>query len=86
MASAPTRFPLPSRRMKYRALFVGGAVDGQERVLPHCNGFISIRGQPQCVYHRLFAFGEPATLVYSLYDIAETLNRLWHRYAGEDHA
>lgn len=69
--------------MRYRALFIGGAVDGQERVLPHCNRLIGIRGEPQCVYQLLFAFGEPHTLVYSLYDIAETLNRLWQRYSGE---
>ena len=30
--------------------------------------------------------GEPHALVYSLYGVEETLNRLWHRYAGEDHA
>ena len=72
--------------MNYRAIFIGGSVDGQERVLPHCNRSISIRGEPQCVYHHILTFGEPHTLVYSLYDIAETLNRLWHRYAGEDHA
>lgn len=70
--------------MRYRALFIGGVVDGQERVLPHRNRLIGIRGEPKCVYRLLFAFGEPHTLVYSLYDIAETLNRLWHRYAGED--
>ena len=70
--------------MKYRAIFIGGVADGQERVLPHCNRHISVRGEPQCVYHRRFAFGEPRTLVYSLYDTAETLNRLWHRYAGGD--
>ena len=72
--------------MNYRALFIGGPVDGQERVLPHRNRFIGVKGEPQCVYRRLFAFGEPHTLVYSLYDSAETLNRLWQRYAGEDHA
>jgi hypothetical protein len=70
--------------VSYRALFIGGRADGQERVLPHCNRRISIRGEPQCVYRRLFAFGEPATLIYSLYDIAETLDRLWQRYAGGD--
>ena len=70
--------------MRYRALFIGDAADGQERVLSHCNCLIGVRGKPQCVYQLLFAFGEPATLVYSLYDIAETLDRLWHRYVGED--
>lgn len=70
--------------MKYRALFISGPVDGQERLLPHCNRYIAVSGQ--CVYRLLFAFGEPHTLVYSLFGVEETLNRLWHRYAGEDHA
>jgi hypothetical protein len=72
--------------VRYRALFIGGPVDGQERVLVHRNPYIRIRDQPQCVYRLLFAFGEPQTLVYSLYGVEETLKRLWHRYAGEDHA
>jgi len=72
--------------VKYRALFVGGPVDGQERVLVHRNRYVGMRDDPQCVYRLLFAFGEPHTLVYSLYAIEETLNRLWHRYAEEGHA
>ena len=72
--------------MRYRALFIGGRVDGQERVLVHRNRYIGLRDQPQCVYRLLFAFGEPRTLVYSLYGVEETMNRLWHRYAGEDRA
>jgi hypothetical protein len=71
--------------MRFRALFVGGPVDGQERVLPHCNQYVGVRGTSD-VYRRLFTFGMPRTFVYSLYDIEETMNRLWHRYAGEDHA
>ena len=70
--------------MKYRALFIFGPADGQERVLSHCNRYVGVRDKPQYVYRRLFAFGEPRTLVYSLYGVEETLNRLWHRYAGED--
>jgi len=70
--------------VKYRALFVFGPADGHERVLPHCNRYVGVRGEPQCVYRLLFAFGDPRTLVYSLYGLEETLNRLWHRYAGED--
>jgi hypothetical protein len=69
--------------LRFRALFIGGPVDGQERVLVHRNQHIGIRDQ-QCVYRLLFVFGEPATLIYSLYDTAETLSRLWHRYAEED--
>ena len=69
-------------------MFVGGPVDGQERVLAGGYARIQVpsRGEPQHVYHLLFAFGKPATLVYSLYGVEETLNRLWHRYSGEDHA
>ena len=69
-------------------MFVGGPVDGQERVLAGDYAHIQVpsRGEPQHVYHLLFAFGKPATLVYSLYGVEETLNRLWHRYSGEDHA
>jgi hypothetical protein len=72
--------------MRYRALFIGGPVDGQERVLPHCNQFIGVRCTPTVTYRRLFAFGEPQTLVYSLYDVEETLNRLWDRYTGGRYA
>ncbi len=68
----------------YRALFVGGPADRQERVQAHCNRHIGIRGQPQYVYRLLFGFGEPRTLVYSLYGVEETLNRLWHRYSEGD--
>ena len=72
--------------MKYRALFIGGPVDGQERVLSCRNRYVGIRGTPRCTYRLLFAFGDPHTLVYSVYGVEETLNRLWHRYAGEDRA
>ncbi len=72
--------------MRYRVLFIGGVMDGQERVLVHCNRCIGLRDRPQCVYRLLFAFGEPRTLVYSLYGVEETMNRLWQRYSGEDHA
>lgn len=74
--------------MRFRGLFVGGVLDGQERVLAGDYGRIRVpsRGNPQHVYRLLFAFGTPATLVYSLYGVKETLGRLWHRYSGEDHA
>ncbi len=70
--------------MRYRALFIGGPADGQERILVHCSSLIGVRDRPRCVYRLLFAFGEMHTLVYSLYGIEETMNRLWHRYSGED--
>ena len=74
--------------MRFRALFIGGPVDGQERVLAGDYRQVQVpsRGTPECVYRLLFAFGESHTLVYSLYGIEETLDRLWHRYVGESHA
>ena len=74
--------------MRFRALFIGGPVDGQERVLAGDYRQVQVpsRGTPECVYRLLFTFGESRTLVYSLYDIEETLDRLWHRYAGESYA
>ncbi len=73
--------------MRFRGLFCGGPLDGQERVLAGDYGRIQVpsRGESQHVYRLLFAYGA-ATLVYSLYGTEETLNRLWHRYSGEDHA
>lgn len=72
--------------IRFRALFIGGPVDGQERVLAGDYARIQIpgRGEPQHVYRLLFAYGTQTTLVYSLYGVDETLNRLWHRYSGED--
>ena len=74
--------------MRFRALFIGGPVDGQERVLAGDYRQVQVpsRGTPECVYRLLLAFGESHTLVYSLYSIEETLDRLWHRYVGESHA
>ena len=59
--------------MRFRAMFVGGPVDGQERVLAGDYARIQVpsRGEPQHIYHLLFAFGKPATLVYSLYGVEE---------------
>jgi hypothetical protein len=74
--------------MRFRALFIGGPVDGQERVLAGDYRQVQVpsRGTPECVYRLLFAFGESRTLVYSLYSIEETLDRLWLRYVEESHA
>jgi len=75
--------------VRYRALFVGGPVDGQERVLSTALPEIRVRERASddiVTYRLVFAFGEPRTLVYSLYSVEETMNRLWHRYSGEDHA
>ena len=57
--------------MRFRALFIGGPVDGQERVLVGDYRQVQVpsRGTPECIYRLLFAFGESHTLVYSLYSI-----------------
>jgi len=31
-------------------------------------------------YTRLFIYGREKTLIYSVWDIAETLNHVWNRY------
>jgi hypothetical protein len=74
--------------MKYRAIFIGGPLDGQERVLAGDYGLINVpsRGPPAVTYRLLFGYGQMPTLIYSLCDIEETLNRLVNRYMGEDKA
>jgi len=72
--------------MRFRALFIGGPVDGQERILPHGNEHVATRCTPPVVYRRVFVVGQSNTLIYSVYGLEETLNRLWNRYTGENHA
>jgi len=67
--------------MRFRALFIDGPVDGQERVLDHCPAAIDCAA---VCYVRLYVIG--STAVYSLHGIEETLNRIWSRYAGENQA
>jgi len=75
--------------MRYRALFVSGPVDGQERVFDSLRSTVEVRGPKATVVYGLryrYGRGRMETLVYSLLDFDETLDLLWSRYAGEDHA
>mgnify|MGYP001138409570 CR=1 FL=1 len=67
--------------MRIRALFIGGPVDGQERVLESCPPIIDCT---TVRYSRLHVLG--ATAIYSLHDLEETLNRVWDRYVGASDA
>jgi len=69
--------------MTHRALFIGGAVDGQERVLSAAYPRICT---PGATYYRLFAFGSPPVFVYSVWDVSKTLLHLWNRYTGDKYA
>jgi hypothetical protein len=69
--------------MSYRALFIGGPIDGQERVLTADHPHISV---PAATYRLLFAFGVPKTLVYSVWDVTETFSHVWHHYTGGKYA
>jgi len=93
--------------MRYRALFVGGPIDGQERVLDSLSTIINVpvmitnitacgfsrRVQPGPASSMLVTYtlqyshtcGEVQTLLYSVFESSETFDRLWSRYAGEDH-
>ena len=68
---------------QHRALFIGGPIDGQERVLRVTTATIRVEA---VVYQRLFAFGIPQVFIYSVYDVAETLLQLWNRYTGGKYA
>jgi len=75
--------------MRFRALFIGGPVDGQERALDGCPlvleaVVVGFTGRTVVRYMRLYAVD--TTAIYSLYGIEETMNRVWNRYAGENHA
>jgi len=67
--------------MRYRALFIGGPIDGQERVLNADYQRITI--SETAVYVLLFAYGCEKTLIYSVWNIEETLNRVWNHYTLE---
>jgi len=67
--------------MRFRALFIDGPVDGQERVLNACPPTIDCT---TARYSRLHVIG--ATAIYSVLSLEETLNRVWNRYAGESDA
>ena len=78
--------------MTYRALFIGGPLDGQERVTQNTVEYIFTEkrhpvhyetgGIDEMVYYTyqlLFAYGN-RTLLYSLYESSESLDKLWEAY------
>jgi len=81
--------------MRYRALFIGGSVDGQERLLNDCPPTISVPvSTPPCVSTRCrrapveiqqytLLLTIDTTLLYSTDNVEETLNRLWNHYTGD---
>jgi len=65
-----------------RALFIGGPIDGQERLVRATTMTLRVEA---VAYQRLFAFGEQI-FIYSVCDVAETLLHLWNRYTGGKYA
>lgn len=67
--------------MNYRALFIGGPIDGQERVTQQAVDEIAALGpQGENKYRLLFMFGDNEIL-YSVYDVARTLELLFDSYS-----
>jgi hypothetical protein len=60
-----------------KAFFIGGPIDGQERILQVPSSHIDVAG---VAYNRLFAFDEPVVFIYSTWDVSKTLFHLWHHY------
>jgi hypothetical protein len=84
--------------MTYRALFIGGPIDGQERVL-QVEVPLRMITVPEYstqswtlnhyVTYRLihdFKTPEDTVLVYSLWDLGTTLLHLWNHYTGGKYA
>ena len=65
--------------MNYRAIFIGGPIDGQERVTQQS---VSEIGVGEIKYICLFGYGAN-TLVYSTRDATETLDLLLESYMRE---
>jgi hypothetical protein len=82
--------------MRYRAIFIGGPLDGQERVTEQlvsevfvqkekdrCVGYAErMEHRIMCKYSLLFAYGEN-TLLYSTMDTTKTLDLLLDSYMEE---
>jgi hypothetical protein len=64
--------------MRYHARFIGGPIDGQERVLNKWPPSIEVGIM---VYMRLCVVNH--IVVYSIYSFEETLERVWNHYTGE---
>lgn len=65
--------------MKYTAYFIGGPLDGQERILhsPH----LTLRVKDTSFeYQRLFAYGQQHKFIYSIYTLDKAMDTLWERY------
>jgi hypothetical protein len=60
-----------------RALFIGGPIAGQMRDLEETYAFVTVEAVR---YMRLFAYGIPMVTLYSVVDIAESMERLWSAY------
>jgi hypothetical protein len=67
------------KTMKYTARFIGGPIDGQERLLNSVATTIKVRGST-AVYNLLFAYGEKQNLFYSVYVLDEALEKLWEHH------
>jgi len=66
-----------------RSLFIGGPIDGQERVLQVPASRIWV---DKACYYRLFAFGSPQVFVYSVWNMTHTIMHLWNKYTGGRYA
>ena len=81
--------------MNHRALFIGGPIDGQERVLREQRQQIVIEDRSPTPtmprrtvgYHCVHDFKTPegVVLVYSLWDVATTLLHLWNCYTNDEY-
>ena len=84
--------------MRYRAIFIGGPLDGQERITEQTVSEIFVRGPRTLIdtlargryydstmyrYSLLFAYGEN-TLLYSTIDTTKTLDLLLESYMESD--
>lgn len=70
--------------MRYRAIFIGGPLDGQERVTEQSVFTVRCREKPYCEgivdYILLFGYGEN-TLVYSTLEASSALDLVFETYA-----
>lgn len=61
------------------AYFIGGPLDGQERILRLDVQTIKVRDS-SLEYRRLFAYGKKHILIYSIHTLDEAMDKLWERY------
>lgn len=85
--------------MSYRAVFIGGPIDGQERFLNDCPDMLIVEIKRDRLFPSRQTFvsdpGKIETLtytrlgcyrafsVYSAYGFEETMEHVWQRYTGE---